>query len=141
MMLDDYLVRHPEKAKFVVEAAQARLGLSETQIIPLHSDSGYGRVNSDTAYSFYYQSGKKWMVISEKSHLQPVTNPIEVDVLVVTRSPKIDIDSLFSLVSPSLIVVDGSVKDGVKDKIRKLAGDRKVSYHDTSEKGALVVSR
>jgi competence protein ComEC len=141
MMLDDYLVRHPEKAKFVVEAAQARLGLSETQIIPLHSDSGYGRVNSDTAYSFYYQSGKKWMVISEKSHLQPVTNPIEVDVLVVTRSPKIDTDCLFSLVSPSLIVVDGSVKDGVKDKIRKLAGDRKVSYHDTSEQGALVVSR
>jgi len=54
---------------------------------------------------------------------------------------KINTDSLFWIVSPSLIVVDGSVKDGVKDKIRKLAGDRMVSYHDTSEKGALVVSR
>ena len=81
--------------------------------------------------NFYYFNNQKIIVIDKNYSLANE----KMDILILTNSPKINIDRLFLTQKPKQIVVDGSnFKSYIK--IWKLIADKhKIPFHDTSENG------
>ncbi len=59
----------------------------------------------------------------------------KTDVLLLTQSPKINLDRLISSTQPEVVVADGSNFRSYKNRWRTTCAKAKIPFHDTSEKG------
>ena len=71
--------------------------------------------------------------------LQPgfnrIPKNIKPDILLLTQSPKINLDRLFQYVQPKMVVADASNYKKVQKYWKATCNKQKIPFHATSEKG------
>ena len=60
----------------------------------------------------------------------------QVDYLILTQSPKINLERLLDSIQPKTILADGSNYKSYVERWKKTALKRKLPFHYTNEKGA-----
>ena len=62
---------------------------------------------------------------------------IHPDVLLLTQSPKLNLDRLLQTIKPKIIVADASNYKSIQKKWRATCSQQKIPFHSTNEKGFL----
>jgi competence protein ComEC len=65
---------------------------------------------------------------------------LEPDIILLTQSPKINLERLLSVFDPEIVVADGSNYPSVIKAWKETAGNKKVPFHATAEKGAFYIN-
>ncbi len=86
-----------------------------------------------------YQLGGDDLLVLNNSQLanQSLVNP---DILVLSGSPKINLDRYIKSHQPQKIIADGSNYKSYVDRWRKSCADHNIPFHDTAVQGALVMA-
>lgn len=86
----------------------------------------------------YLIKGKR-MVILDSAH---TTLPINYDVhtLVLTQSPKINLERLLDSIAPKIVIADGSNHKSYIDRWKATCFKKKLPFHYTGENGAFLYS-
>ncbi|MDN3641487.1 ComEC/Rec2 family competence protein [Lutimonas halocynthiae] len=87
---------------------------------------------------FYKFQNKHIMVIDHESIKTDFG--FEPDILVLIKSPKINLNRLLMKIHPSVIIADGSNYQTYKSLWKKSAKAAGVIFHDTSKDGAFILS-
>jgi competence protein ComEC len=76
--------------------------------------------------------GKKILIIDS---LGIYPKDIRPDILLITQSPKINIDRLLEKVKPKIVVADASNFKYIQEKWKASSAKQKIPFHSTGEKG------
>jgi competence protein ComEC len=79
------------------------------------------------------------MIIDTTIKFLPATRKPTVDVLILSRKPRLRINDLQQAFYMKQIVVDGSVPAWKKGLWKKECDSLRIPYYDVSEKGAFVM--
>ena len=63
---------------------------------------------------------------------------IKPDVLIITNSPKLNLDRVLETVTPKIVVVDGSNFKSYSKLWEATCRKRKILFHNTHEKGFYI---
>jgi len=63
---------------------------------------------------------------------------IKPDVLIITNSPKLNLDRVLETVTPKIVVVDGSNFKSYSKLWEATCRKRKIPFHNTHEKGFYI---
>jgi competence protein ComEC len=87
----------------------------------------------------YIQYLNTSMVVVDSSYsFSNLTKKAKVDIVLISKNPKISICSLMNFIAPQKIVIDASNKKWRIQKWKKECDSLKITCHVTSEKGAFV---
>jgi competence protein ComEC len=139
MLTDAFIAADMDLASFSIKAAQSYWGLTAYNevivigdTVPHSENSGYLRS------SFSQVQHKRLMVLSDHDALYSLVNPLQLDMLIITGNPKITPDSLLNSIQVNTIIADGSVPSFLKSKLREMAIQSNIYFHDTSKEGAYI---
>lgn len=139
MLTDAFIAADMDLASFSIKAAQSYWGLTANNevivigdTVPHSENSGYFRS------SFSQVQHKRLMVLSDHDALYSLVNPLQLDMLIITGNPKITPDSLLNSIQVNTIIADGSVPSFLKSKLREMAIQSNIYFHDTSKEGAYI---
>lgn len=82
--------------------------------------------------NLYYFKNKKILLIDNDAIVDTQTKP---DIVLITNSPKINLERLFSSFKPEQVVVDATNYKTYIKVWRETCLKQKIPFHDTSEKG------
>ncbi|QIH39287.1 ComEC family competence protein [Flavobacterium sp. Sr18] len=82
--------------------------------------------------NFIFFNGKKIFVL-DSSGIYPKN--IQPDIIVLTQSAKINLDRLFQIIKPELVVADASNFKNIQKLWKASCKKQKIPFHATSEKG------
>ena len=82
--------------------------------------------------NLYYFKGKKIVLIDSSAIYPPKIKP---DILIITQSPKLNLERLLSLYKPTQIVADGSNYKSYVRLWKTTCLKEKIPFHYTNEKG------
>ncbi len=82
--------------------------------------------------NFYYFKQQKIVVIDSSS---TYLNNQKADIVLLSQSPRLNLERLLNQWKPKLILVDGSSYKSYKRRWKATALKEKIPFHDTSEKG------
>jgi competence protein ComEC len=82
--------------------------------------------------NLYYFKNTKMLLLDS---LGGYTTNDKPDILLLTHSPKINLDRLFIQWKPKQVVVDGSNFKSYVTRWKTTCDKEKIPFHDTSEKG------
>ena len=85
-----------------------------------------------------YNLGSKSIFVMDSSGVYPTQ--LKPDHLILTQSPKINLDRLIDSIQPQVILADGSNFRSYVNRWKKTCAKRKLPFHYTGEKGAFVFS-
>lgn len=74
------------------------------------------------------------LVIDEKGIYQLPENT-KVDIVLLTQSPKVNLERLIKELNPKLIIADGSNYKNITSSWEQTCLKQKIPFHSTSEKG------
>jgi competence protein ComEC len=80
-----------------------------------------------------YQIGQKRLYIMDSLALFPLKQP---DYLLLTQSPKINMERLLDSVQPKMVLADGSNYKSVVILWKQTCAQKEIPFHYTGEKGA-----
>ena len=83
---------------------------------------------------------KKILLLDNTISLKPSGTKYQIDLLVVSKNPKLYISRLTSFLAIKQIVFDGSVPSGKLKYWKKDCDSLHIPYHDVVEKGAFVMN-
>ncbi|MEQ8216837.1 MAG: ComEC family competence protein [Arenibacter sp.] len=84
-----------------------------------------------------YLIGGKRMVILDSYNMGLPIN-YEVSTLVLTQSPKINLERLLDSIAPNIVIADGSNYKSYISRWKATCHKKKLPFHDTAEKGAFL---
>lgn len=82
--------------------------------------------------NFFYFNQKKIMILDNSG---AYLENYEPDILILTQSPKINLERLFQSFKPQQVVVDASNYKSYTKRWKAICDKQKIPFHDTSEKG------
>lgn len=94
------------------------------------------QIQYDTIKPVYLMHNKTLLVIDSLGIYNLNLKP---DYILLIESPKINLNRLIDSLQPKHIVADGSNYKSYKVYWRAICDKRKIPFHDTSEKGALLI--
>jgi competence protein ComEC len=84
-------------------------------------------------------NGKTFLIVDTTLHLNPSPSKPQIDLLVLSKNPKIYITNLQKAFSIQQIVFDGSVPQWKAKLWKRDCDSLNIPYYDVSEKGAFVM--
>jgi competence protein ComEC len=87
--------------------------------------------------NLYYFKGKKILLIDSSMVFPKNIHP---DVLLVTQSPKLNLDRLLQTIKPKILVADASNYKSVQKKWKATCSKQKIPFHATAEKGFFKIN-
>ena len=78
------------------------------------------------------------MIIDSCYSFASMPQKVKVDIVLISKNPKINISSLMKIIKPQQIVIDASNKKWKVQKWKKECDSLKINCHITAEKGAFV---
>nr|WP_294782436.1 ComEC/Rec2 family competence protein [uncultured Flavobacterium sp.] len=78
----------------------------------------------------FYKDKKILIIDSTGNYIN--SNP---DILILTQSPKINLDRLLQDLHPKIIIADGSNSNSIQKNWKKSCSIKKIPFHSTNEKG------
>ncbi len=104
-------------------------------VIKNYIESNFGKIKAiqplENLISFNH---KRMLVIDEKGVYQLPENT-KVDIILLTQSPKINLERLIKELHPKLIIADGSNYKNITSIWEQTCLKQKIPFHSTSEKG------
>ncbi|MDT0686219.1 ComEC/Rec2 family competence protein [Autumnicola psychrophila] len=88
--------------------------------------------------SIYNFSGKKLLIVDSAAVYK--IPDFEPNILLLTNSPKLNLDRLITELNLHQIIADGSNYRSYVEKWKQTAESKKIPFHYTGEKGAFIVS-
>jgi competence protein ComEC len=88
---------------------------------------------------FYQFGGKKILVIDKPLFFEPLPQKINVDIIIISKSPKLYIPQLAAVFNCKQYVVDASNSLWKIDKWKKDCEELHLQLHSVPEKGAFIV--
>jgi len=86
-----------------------------------------------------YMLGDKKIVILDRSGVY-LSTAKNIDVLLLTQSPKIHLEQLISELQPKLVIADGSNYPSFVARWKTTCSAKKIPFHDTRKKGAYQIN-
>jgi competence protein ComEC len=80
---------------------------------------------------------KKVLIIDKAGVYEPLEN---ADIVILTKSPKINLERLIQQSNPSLIIADGSNYKSFITLWQNTCHQKKITFYNTAEKGAFIYS-
>ncbi|MFC4262776.1 ComEC/Rec2 family competence protein [Ferruginibacter yonginensis] len=91
-------------------------------------------------HNFFEFNNKKIWIIDSAITCKPLANPIEVDVLLVTKNPNINLENILIAVKPHCIVFDGANSLWKIEQWKKQCDDLHLRCHITPKMGAYILN-
>jgi competence protein ComEC len=109
-----------------------RMESAEDQAIQSYLTANFSKLKQQNAIqNFYYFKGNK-IALMDSSGVFTTKNP---DVLILTQSPKINLNRFLVTYKPKVVVADASNYVSYKKLWKATCAKEKIPFHDTSEKG------
>ena len=86
-----------------------------------------------------YKYNNKWIYIVDSSAVYK-SLPFSPETVVITKSPKINLNRLIKILHPKLIIADGSNYKSYTTKWEKTCKNENVGFYNTSQNGAFVAT-
>jgi competence protein ComEC len=87
--------------------------------------------------NLFYFKGKKILLIDSSMVFPKNIHP---DVLLLTQSPKLNLDRLLQTIKPKILVADASNYKSVQKKWKATCSKQKIPFHATAEKGFFKIN-
>jgi competence protein ComEC len=107
----------------------------------------FHRIEPAVSFGSYFQAGKlaifrdkKILVIDSTAYFSPVTEKLPLDLLVVSKNPKLYFKKLAETFMIKQVVFDGSVPAWKMKYWKKDCDSLRIPFFDVNEKGAFVMS-
>ncbi|AMO20857.1 ComEC/Rec2 family competence protein [Flavobacterium columnare] len=84
----------------------------------------------------FWISGKKVLLIDSDDCIR---NKVKVDFLIVSNSPRINLERVIAMYHPQKIIADGSNFKSYVKCFQKTCLKRKIPFHNTFEKGSCII--
>jgi competence protein ComEC len=87
----------------------------------------------------YFKSEKTSMLVIDSFGIY---YPLKIypEIVILTQSPKINLDRLIEILQPKMIIADGSNYKSYINRWQKTCGEKKINFYDTSKMGAFVTN-
>ena len=127
------LITERENGEMIVYSKNFNKNSKEELLIKPYVIANFCKIKSKQRLrNFYYFKNKKIMLIDGKSNYLIHQ---KADIVVLSDSPRINLQRLLQNWKPQLIIVDGSSYTSYKRLWKATALKEKIPFHDTSEKG------
>jgi len=94
-------------------------------------------ITSKKGQNIFIINGKKVLLLDKKGIYTPVKS---CDIVVITQSPKINLERLIKQLKPQLIIADNTNYKSFVKRWQKTCKQLNVSFYDVSKKGAFIYS-
>ena len=84
----------------------------------------------------YYSINQKTLYVMDSLDLYPT--PKEIDYLLLTQSPKVNLERVLDSLRPKMVLADGSNYRSVAKRWEKTCTQKEIPFHYTGEKGFYV---
>lgn len=109
------------------------LKTAKNNIFTAYQVSNFGRLESNTKIkNTLFFNGKK-IFIMDSSGIY--TKKMQPDILILTQSPKINLDRVLQELHPGIIIADASNSYSIQKIWKKSCLKRNIPFHNTAEKG------
>jgi competence protein ComEC len=107
--------------------------VADNYVIKNYLQANFGEIDTISSIQNVIQINKtKLLIIDEKCVF---SIPIKPDVILLTQSPKINLERLITELQPKLIIADGSNFKNLIEHWQKTCVQKNILFHSTSEKG------
>jgi competence protein ComEC len=107
----------------------------------LHRTEGAGSTGFSLSENNLLSLGnKKIMILNETSRFTPATEPIALDLLIISGNPKLYFDQLIKTFSVKQVVFDGACPAWKIKYWKKDCDSLHIPVHDVSEEGAFIMN-
>lgn len=139
----EFLVFHSKKNSMLVERLGEQVkvigndsvlnNIEENKSLQSYRVANFStRLEKERIQNMLYFKNKKIMILDSSSVYPKNSKP---DVLILTQSPKINLDRLLMDYKPEIIVADGSNYKTYVERWKATCGKQKIPFHATGEKG------
>ena len=80
----------------------------------------------------FYFNGRKLLIIDSSGIYE---NKLRPDILLLTASPKINLDRVLEILNPTIVVADGSNSYSFQKYCKRSCHKKRIPFHSTNEKG------
>ncbi len=101
-----------------------------------HKDSVNGLKSNAGLCNFYY---KKILILDKEIKMASPIIPIQIDALVISKNPKINLVEIARAVTPAIVVFDGSNSLWKITQWKKECTALHLRFHSTAESGAFIL--
>jgi len=88
-----------------------------------------------TNQNLFLINDKKVLVVDKSAVFEPIK---QIDIVVLTESPKLNLERLILQQKPKLIIADGSNYKSLITLWQRTCSQLKISFYNTSQKGAFI---
>jgi len=93
--------------------------------------------NQSQLKNLFYFKGNKILLIDSSMVIPKHIHP---DVLLLTQSPKLNLERLLQIIKPKIIVADASNYKSVQKRWKSTCTKQKIPFHSTNEKGFFKIN-
>lgn len=135
---EEFIVFHCKKHTLITERKGRDVvaydgSFSGVSLLKPYLTANFGRLQKKEKLSkLYCFKGKKILLLDSQALYKGIKKP---DVLVLTHSPKLNLERLLLLWKPGLVVADGSNYRSYVKRWKATCRKEKIPFHDTAEKG------
>jgi competence protein ComEC len=86
-----------------------------------------------------FQYKEKTIVVVDSAGIYPTSRT--VDIVLLTQSPRVNLDRLIATLNPSLIIADGNNYRSYVTRWRETCQKKKLPFHHTGTKGAFIIEQ
>ena len=125
--------------EMTVDGALQNFNLKPARVLLQISLNNDSIVQNNSHYNYCSFYDKKIMFIDSTVTFNSMANPLPIDVLVLSKSPKIYLSTLLNAVKPTSIVFDGSNSLWKITQWKKVCDSLHLPYHSTIDDGAFTL--
>jgi competence protein ComEC len=131
---EEFVVFNIRKKTLLVEKKGNKIHAYGDILPPMknYAMAHFSHVEKKSAVANTYWFGDKRILVIDKATVYPMTKP---DILILTGSPKINLERYLENHQPDMVVADGSNFKSYAAKWKQTCQKQKIPFHDTNEKG------
>jgi len=112
--------------------------LNENLVVNYEVGMNIKTIKTDTVRALYFFKGIKLLAIDSLAIFN--VKSFQPEIILLRNSPKINLLRLIDSLKPELIISDGSNYKSYEERWAKSCRLKKIPFHQTSEKGAFILS-
>ncbi len=120
----------------------AYVSKSDTKVahsLQAYTTAQFSRLSQQKALRNTISFGKKRLLLIDSSGTYPRRN--NPDILILTQSPKMNLDRLLAKFRPEIVIADGSNYKSYAKRWEQTCSKQKIPFHFTSEKGFYIIKK
>ncbi|WP_026711082.1 ComEC/Rec2 family competence protein [Flavobacterium filum] len=104
-------------------------------VIKNYIESNFGKIKTIQPLKNLISFDHKRMLVIDEKGIYQLPDNTKVDIVLLTQSPKVNLERLIKELNPKLIIADGSNYKNITSSWEQTCLKQKIPFHSTSEKG------